>query len=206
MSLILRNGVFGNYWGNTYDSSNHLSEEQMKVNATYLYNSLSNKGWTLNAIAGVLGNMQTESSINPGRWQSENVGDLDVGYSLVQWTPARKYIDWLANGADPSEMDNAISRIIYEVENNIQWIATANYNYSFYEFTKSNDTPYNLGMAFLYNYERPADQNQPWRGTQAETWYEFLSGNVPVPPTPEKRKNNFKWVIYSRKLRSKKLL
>lgn len=79
-------------------------------------------------------------------------------------------------------MDNNISRILYEVENNIQWIATSSYPLSFEEFTKSNDTPYNLAMAFLANYERPGDPNQPWRGTQANEWYEYLSGETPPRP------------------------
>ena len=164
MSLELRQGTYGNYWGNTFNSSNSLNTSQMQVNATYLYTALTSKGWTLNAIAGILGNMQAESAINPGRWQSDDVGNLNGGYSLVQWTPASKYIDWLLSGADASTMDNAINRIFWEVENNQQWIATSQYNYSFEEFTKSTDTPYNLAMAFLANYERPEEPNQPIRG------------------------------------------
>lgn len=65
MSLELRQGTYGNYWGNTFDSSNSLNMEQMQINAVYLYTALTEKGWTLNAIAGILGNMQAESSINP---------------------------------------------------------------------------------------------------------------------------------------------
>ena len=65
MGLELRTGQFGNYWGNTYDSSNPLTYEQMKINATYISNYLLSKGWTLNAISGMLGNMQSESAINP---------------------------------------------------------------------------------------------------------------------------------------------
>lgn len=37
----------------------------MQVNARYIWAYLQAKGWTLNAVAGVLGNMQSESSINP---------------------------------------------------------------------------------------------------------------------------------------------
>ena len=65
MSLILRQGLFGNYWGNTFDSSNTMDLEKMQVNATYLYGYLTQKGWTVNAICGMLGNMQSESAINP---------------------------------------------------------------------------------------------------------------------------------------------
>ena len=119
----------------------------------------------------------------------------------MQWTPATKYINWV-NG-DPSTMDNNLSRIIYEVENNLQWIATSSYNYSFEEFTKSTDTPYNLGLAFLANYERPEDPNQPQRGTQAEAWFEFLGGVT--PPTPVSKEKKFKWVLYLRNIRKRNI-
>ena len=65
MGLEQRTGQYGTYWGNTYNSSNTLTMEQMKVNATYIWNYLREQGWTLNAVAGMLGNMQSESSINP---------------------------------------------------------------------------------------------------------------------------------------------
>lgn len=74
MSLQLRQGLLGSYWGNDFNSSNTMDMEKMKVNAVYLRNALTLQGWTLNAIAGILGNMQSESAINPGRWQSDRVG------------------------------------------------------------------------------------------------------------------------------------
>ena len=65
MGLEQRQGEFGTYWGNTYNSSNTLTLEQEKINAEYIWRVLGSKGWTLNAVAGVLGNMESESSINP---------------------------------------------------------------------------------------------------------------------------------------------
>ena len=88
-------------------------------------------------------------------------------------------------------MEANIFRILYEVANNIQWIATSAYNYSFEDFTHSIDTPYNLAMAFLTNYERPLDPNQPARGIQAQEWYEFLGGIIPPTHT-----TNNKWLKY----------
>lgn len=74
--------------------------------------------------------MQSESAINPGRWQSDIVMPFDptyAGYGLVQWTPYTKYTNWIVNQgfSDPSEMDANIFRILYEVANNLQWIATS---------------------------------------------------------------------------------
>ena len=157
MALSLRTGSYGNYWGNDYNTSNTLNKSQMKVNATYLYNALTSKGWSINAISGILGNMQAESTINPGRWQSDKVGGdaTGHGYGLVQWTPYTKYTNWATSeNLDPSTMDSNIARIEYEILNNLQWIPTQEYNFSFQEFITSNETPEYLASAFLKNYER----------------------------------------------------
>lgn len=45
----------------------------------------------------MLGNMETESTINPGIWQSLNSGNASGGFGLTQWTPATKYINWANN-------------------------------------------------------------------------------------------------------------
>lgn len=206
MAVELKTGTYGSYYGNDYNSSNALTTEQMQVNAKYIYSYLIAEGWSANAICGMLGNMQSESSINPGRWQSNDVGNTSGGYGLVQWTPATKYITWCnENSILPQDMDSNIKRILYEVENKLQWIATGAYKYSFKEFTTSTDTPYNLAMAFLNNYERPAQSLQPGRGYQAQSWYEYLVGTTPTPtPTPTtKSKSKFKWVLYARNLRNK---
>jgi murein DD-endopeptidase MepM/ murein hydrolase activator NlpD len=155
-----------------------LTLEEMTINAQYILDYLSSRGWTKNAIAGMLGNMQTESTINPAIWQNLDSGNMSMGYGLVQWTPASKYIDWAnANGLSYPEMDSQLSRIEYEIANGLQWISTIDYPLSFQQFKTSSETPEYLGQAFLRNYERPADQNQPARSTQARYWYDTLSGD-----------------------------
>lgn len=146
----------------------------MKVNAAFIREYLITRGWSLNAICGMLGNMQTESTINPGIWQSLKLNNFSGGFGLVQWTPATKYTNWCdANGLAWGNIVSNLKRIEYEVDNDLQWI---NPNMSFREFSKSKQTPYQLGLLFLKHYERPANPNQPQRGTQAEFWYEYLSG------------------------------
>ena len=91
------------------------------------------------------------------------------------------------------------ARMNYEVATNTQWIATSAYPESFKEFTQSKGSPYDLAIEFLANYERPADPNQPIRGTQAEQWYQYLKDWKPVLPgsgeiEPEKKKS--KWIYY----------
>ena len=54
MGLELRTGTYGQYYGNTYNSSNTLTRSQMELNATYVWNYLRSQGWTMNAVAGML--------------------------------------------------------------------------------------------------------------------------------------------------------
>lgn len=203
MAIIERQGNYGLYYGNEYNSSNSLNLNQMKVNATYIYNYLKNKGWTLNAIAGLLGNMQSESAINPGRWQSDNVGNLNLGYGLVQWTPATKYINWIGVANDPSKMDNNLSRIEYERQNNLQWISTSLYPISFNEFIVSTDTPETLASVWLKNYERAGVEVESERRENARYWFEYLGGIIPPTPIKPKIKKPFNWVLYSNKIRKR---
>ena len=200
MAARPRMGEYGTYIGNEYNSSNYLTYTQMKINAVYIYKSLKDKGWTLNAISGILGNMQRESTINPGIWQSNNVGNMDGGYGLVQWTPATKYINWLLPGDDPSTMDNNISRIIYELEHNLQWIPTERYPMSFQDFTTSRWRPEDLASVFLYNYERAGVAAESERRRNALKWFLYLGGMFPEVTYKAKK---FPWVLYSNKIRNK---
>ena len=202
----LRSGIFGNYYGSYIGESEALNESQMLLNAMYIRSYLIDKGWTLNAICGMLGNLQAESSINPGRWQSDNVGSTSNGYGLVQWTPSTKYTEWTTEQGftDPSEMDSNLARIIYEVENNIQWIATDSYDFSFAEFSTSLKTVSELSKAFLLNYERPADQSedvQNLRSRLSNTWYEALTGTTPTPiPSPSTNgRKKFNFILFNRR-------
>jgi murein DD-endopeptidase MepM/ murein hydrolase activator NlpD len=168
-----------------YAENRFLSMEEMTVNAEYILSFLTSRGWTKNAVAGMLGNMQTESTINPAIWQNLDSGNMSMGFGLVQWTPASKYTNWAdSNGYAWTDIDGQLTRFQYEINNNLQWISTSSYPISFGEFKVSTDTPENLAQAFLLNYERPADQTQPDRSKQARYWYDTLTGEV--PPTGSK--------------------
>ena len=155
-----------------YDSNSYLTQSQMKVNGQYILNYLRTQGWTKNAVCGMLGNMQVESTVNPGIWENLNKGNTSAGFGLVQWTPATKYINWAnSNGLSYDNMNSELKRILYEVANGIQWI---NSKMTFRQFTQSTNTENNLAMLFLSSYERPANSNQPQRGTYAQDWYNVL--------------------------------
>lgn len=212
----LRNGVYsGAYYGSEYYNSEPLTVDEMKVNAVYLYTVLTNYfGWSITAVAALLGNMQAESTINPGRWQSDDVENMSGGYGLVQWTPATKYFEMVPQFIvpnDPSHMDNNIDMINFEVTNGLQWISTDAYPLSFYDFTVSELSPDYLAKAFLLNYERPADQSesvQIYRGELAISWHIYLtSGDFPDPGLPDipsgdkKKRKTYNFVLFNERRR-----
>lgn len=163
--------------GSTYCSNSYLTLSQMTVNAQYILDYLRSRGWTKNAVCGMLGNMQTESTINPGIWQGLIENNLSGGFGLVQWTPATNYIYWAQNNNLPvADMDSELQRILYEVSAGLQYYPTSTYNMTFTQFTHSTESAYYLACVFLHNYERPANASQDQtRGNQATYWYNTLN-------------------------------
>lgn len=215
----LRTGKYGEYYGSYWGQSVQLTAAQQDKNGLYIYSAFTDAGWTTEAICGLLGNMTWESSLNPGRWEGDSVGS-GPGYSLVQWTPYTNYTNWCESTgrADPSEMDNALARILYELENGLQYYATPDYPLTFREFTKSTGSPYDLACAFAWNYERSAvvlwgterekETLRKMRGGSAEYYYKLLTGQEPTPPGggggeggTTKQKSGFNFVLFGRKTR-----
>lgn len=162
----------------------YLSVGEMQTNAGIIYNALLNEGWTANAIAGMLGNMQKESTINPGIWQNL-IENPSLGYGLVQWTPSTKYTDWAnANGYAIDDGDGQLVWINTQMVTSGEWIATTDYPLSFDDFKASTETPEYLAYAFMYNFERPADKNQPERQDYARYWFDWWGGEPVPPPNP----------------------
>jgi len=170
----------------------YLSLSEMQENAKFIYKQFYGLGWTLNSIAGMLGNMQRESTINPGIWQSLKEGNLEGGYGLVQWTPATKLIDWAEErGWDYSHIQVQCMKIHYEMVDGGQYYETSSYPLSFKEFSESTESPEYLASAFLYNYERAGVSAEEERRTNARYWYDYLKDldpNWEPTPLPETKK------------------
>lgn len=165
-------------------SNAYLSQSQMRDNAQYIADYLFARGWTRNAIAGILGNMQRESTMNPGLWESLSYGNMSGGYGLVQWTPASEYTNWADARGYPwgnnssnvtAYFKGQLECILWEVANNQQWYATSSFNFSFSAFTKSTQTPEYLAEAFMRNYERPGVLALEERKQNARYWYNNLT-------------------------------
>ena len=178
----------------------YLSQSEMENNALEVWNFFGSIGWTVESVSAMLGNMQSESGINPNIWEGLTI-DYERGYGLVQWTPATKYIGW--GGLNYEDGNRQCERIQYEVDNGLQWFSNPNAPIvdppiTFKEFTQSTGSVATLANYFLWYYEHPAVTIQEKRAEQAEAWYRFLTGREPIPPSDTKIKKMPVWMMCRR--------
>lgn len=198
-------------YGNRY-----LSQSEMENNAACVYYYLIDKGWSKNAIAALLGNMQQESTINPAIWQNLDSGNTSLGYGLVQWTPSTNYTSWAnEHGYDITDGDYQLKWIDEYTTTFGQWIKTSDYDLSFAEFKESTQSVSWLTCAFLYNFERAGDAAQAERESYAANWYTYISdlpesggGGGTVEPDPPQepitwypKEKSYKFVLTAEKRR-----
>lgn len=184
----------------------YLSRTEMENNASIIYNTLKGRGWSTNAIAAILGNMESESTINPGVWENLDSANISGGFGLVQWTPSTNYTNWAnEKGYDITNGAGQLEWIDEQTEPKGQWIATDAYPLSFAEFKTSTQTPEYLASAFLKNFERAGVEVEEKRRTQARSWYNYITnGNTePDEPTPTPgskiKRKKFNFLLFKRK-------
>lgn len=169
-----------------------LTPSEMSSNAQLVYGYCHGKGWSINAICGMLGNMTLESGINPAAWQSYIVGSGGGGgFGLVQWTPWTNFTDWAdAHGYEWEDGYAQLKWIDEETTNYGQWIPTTIWNFGWSAFKTSSLSPEDCASAFLKNFERAGVEKEQDRRTSARSWYNYLSSvepdipDVPNPDTP----------------------
>lgn len=186
----------------------YLTTSEMQNNALIVRDYLLSKGWTLNAIAGLLGNMESESTINPGIWQSLNQGNMAGGFGLVQWTPATNFTDWAdASGYAWTDGNAQLLWIDTQTVPTGQWIPTSDYSLPFLRFKTSTESPAYLASAFLKNFERAGVEVEAERRSQAQVWYTFLNTGT-TPGTPDdpsvsnRKKKKFNFILFNRQRRT----
>lgn len=189
-----------------YAPDEYLSQAKMDVNAKWIAQHMSTKyGWTMNAICGMLGNMETESKMNPGLWESrkdweargEDPLNNKHGYGLVQWTPWGKYTNYAErHGLERVHIASQLQRIQAELENDLQWIKTSKFPMTFREFSQSTESPYYLAGVFVRNYERPNITSETYkqRGSQADYYWQLIMGTPFDGSTPEEWATNAAYI------------
>lgn len=171
--------------GNDGDVPPELTTEKEK-NAWAVWQFLKSKGYSEQASAGILGNMDQESGIMP----DIDEGGGGPGYGLVQWTSpiagesGRAYVQRLLGQAgisgDYRNITTQLKLLDWHMHNG-QYIPSAAYPYSVSEFKALTDIG-TATMAFEANFERPA-VTHPERIPMAQYWYNLLKDLKPSKPT-----------------------
>lgn len=179
-----------NTYFTTTDVRIYLPEQVQIDNMNRVHDYFSALGWTHNAIAGMLGNMMVESTVNPWLFQNHNLDWSDPsaiiadsgGMGLTQWTPCNKYYDWaVQSGLDPASGNTMCDRIKYERDNNIQWSLDNILQYTWDDYVSSTESPEMLARVFLWAYERPADPDLEQRQLNARWCADFIHGTTIKP-------------------------
>lgn len=162
-----------------------LTTEKEK-NAWAVWQFLKSKGYSEQAAAGILGNMEQESGIMP----DIDEGGGGPGYGLVQWTSpvagesGRAYVQRLLAQAgisgDYRNINTQLQLLDWHMHNG-QYIPSAAYPYSVAQFKALTDVG-TAAMAFEANFERPAATHSE-RIDMAIYWYNKLHGLKPSNQT-----------------------
>ena len=180
----------------TYDRTSQEAWD----NCYQIYSILSSYGWTLNAISGVLGNIEAESLYNPWRWQDDIVlsvtnpiawdtsaTDTHHAYGLCQWDGPAKYI---ANaqgysGYGPNFSDqqgsngDGAAQMAY-LNDHADYYPTTTYPETYAEYKVNTNSAAWNARAWFANFERGTWSDN--RVTAAEYWFNEFGGIPPTPP------------------------
>lgn len=187
-----------------------LTDSEMEVNALNVMYWLRSYGWTDAAIAGALGNIDKESSINPGACETGRgiPSNLSIyyggGLGLIQWTdyPAytktyvhpllwyadREGLDWWNGELQCELMNHADDASITSCGQGVGplwgWMNDGSHAYiSFTQYKQFIGTPEDAAMYWLYDLERPGDYSVLHeRQVIARYWYDYIQGKTPVRP------------------------
>ena len=180
-----------------------LTQEEMENNAIEVNNFYSALGYDINTIAGMLGNFQNESTINPER-DAEG-----IAYGLVMWTPPT----WLYDACDKLGIgpytDGNVQCEVVDAQLTDKaglntWYTTPAFIAPYYNSGATGDMigitgeqfcknpmgwdPGKLAVMFMVGFERPDydPEVNHWtrRVADAGAWYQFLTGH---PPTPTRK-------------------
>ena len=187
----------------------YLNQSEMENNATIIIQYYRSLGINDNTIAGILGNMQAESTLSPVLTERGGGG----GYGLVQWTPKSDLTNACSSyGLTPyTSGDVQIEVVLREIVNTppiTQWYSSSAFISHYYNSGATSDmigitgqeflnnsrnfTADKLAVCFMACYERPSYDpsvnHSSSRQQYALNWVAFMGG-VPPTPTPSSNRN-----------------
>lgn len=187
----------------TATPSENLTAEEADNNVIAMAERLLVRGWTKPPIAAAAGNMWVESHVNPGCWQYGHYEDLDWGYGLGQWTPARKLKNW-AEALGIIWRGDGDNQLRFLDETPGQWNASYDPGapsvtppVTFEEFKTADLDVRTLSNYWMYYWEQPAyassAETKQLRADKAEHYLELIGGVSPTPPKPKNKFNIYFW-------------
>lgn len=173
-----------------YPSYLSMTEEDRENNAVMAAVQLYSYGWTLEAIAGAIGNFVRESNLDP---QATGTG----GGGLVGWTPLSNLTRWTSyygytwyDGEKQIEFINmGVYCSGYDADNtpilNPQWLPGRVDGLSYTDYKAMTQTPEEMAELFMKGYEAPGVPALDERKANARKYYDFLQGmNFESPKRP----------------------
>lgn len=164
-----------------FSNSNLMNGSSIEARVWF---ALRAAGFSAEATAGIMGNIDAESGFNP----SLNEEGSGIGYGLCQWSYGRRtqleeYA--LSKGVAPSDVETQIEFLVAEltiedVEGN------AAEEFADYQFSSTSDgqalrdakTPEEAAEVFCWKFERPNENKAhiEWRTTSAREYYDYFTG------------------------------
>jgi hypothetical protein len=174
--------AFGEYTGSTETTDSNAAVEgtEQEQRAAIVWNQLRADGLTEEQAAGVLGNLQAESGIEPGREQNTPSGvvtkymkiDGHTGYGIAQWTwitlQQSLHAAMVAAGKSDDTDINVQAKFLWES-------ATKEVRTEMQKQTNIRGAT----TIWLTKYEKPANQGEDVinaRTSMAERWFKKFTG------------------------------
>jgi len=161
----------------------HMGTKQIN-NADEMYNLMIGS-MTLEALCGIIGNMEAESYLNPGQGELFRNMSPQYGLGFIQWTPSghvgtNPIQDYAALvGGNWYDGNIQIQKILTGEPGS--WIPTSAYPYTWAQFCALTDYE---EATKAYFYERERGTWNSVRISYALAWYNHFQGSPPTPPTP----------------------
>ena len=188
---------YNNYW---IASDQYLNQQHKDENAKLIWDYLTALGWTPQSVAGILGNMDVESSMNPALIEGRGYHTLptnstvlaittQTGVGLVQWTgttptpPAGQKLASFAIRYNKEWYDGELQcfRLEQECANDLQFDhgTVDGVSYDWQVYTTSTETPEQLAKVWQTLYERGGTDTQTRQ--EKARYYFNLCNRMPLP-------------------------
>ena len=175
----------------TDKENGYFTLEQMKQNAANINNYFKERGWSATA--------RRLRFREHGKRKYHGLGLIQVGggttpagreVGSVQWTPGQNLLtvldvlygghdDWYDGGKQCAVLFAEYQESVGDAHRGIepQWYQTSSYPITWRQWATGNYDLKYLTNAFMYNYLRPGDLNQPDRYVKAQYWSSvFIKG------------------------------